>query len=274
MSELSRPPFVYHAGALALSGHIKRPLDHLIDVQAGTSLPTTGGHGTARVENFRFNQMISFRAGHSQVSGSEKIEDVRKDGKTEQRITFTTLSTAVVEGLNVLDVVTADRIVARLSSSYVKGEDHEPRILTIGSRLENLRIAGCKVDVHLHDELALKLATFEQAREQYKNNAIFQKMVDDPFGKGDGEAAKIEAHGSIHCSLVRKFDPADYPGMFKYHGHVVDVPEFGKIYLAEVLLQCSRKTLTMLRIELGSPSSGNVTGPQADSNGRLPGGGG
>jgi len=267
MSDVARLPFLFHASALALSGHLTRPIEHVIEVQAGTALPITGGHGSAHVENFRFNQTVSFKAGYSEVSGSEKIVD----GKI---VAFTTLSTAVLEGLNIQDVVTADRIVARLSASFEPGK-HESRILTIGSRFENLRVAGCKVEVELHDELALELATFEQARNQYKTNANFKKMVDDPFSKGHAtNRNEIEAHGSIHCSLVKKFTPAKYPGIFNCHGHVLEVEEFGKIYLAELLLHHGSKTLTMLRVELGSPSGGGFTGAQASGNGLPPGGGG
>jgi hypothetical protein len=269
MSKVARPHFIFHASAMAFSGHVTRPLEHLIEVQAGTSLPTTGGHGSARVENFRFNQMVSFKAGYSQVSGSEKVVD----GKT----TYTTLSSAVLEGLNIQDVVTADRIVARLSSSYVPGE-HESRILTIGSRFENLRVAGCEVEVELHDELALDLGTFEGARNKYKSDADFQRIVDHPFSKDPKSSLStpkdIAAHGSIHCSLVKKFDPADCPGIFTRHGCALEVEEFGKIYLAEVLLSHGSKTLTMIRVELGSPSGGGFSGAQGSSNGLPPGGGG
>ena len=83
--------FLYHASALALSGHIARPMNHLIEVQAGTTLPTTGGHGSARVENFRFDTMVSFKAGYSLVSGSEKIKG--------DKVIHTTLSQAVTRAI-------------------------------------------------------------------------------------------------------------------------------------------------------------------------------
>jgi hypothetical protein len=282
MSHPKRPPFLYHASALALSGHLVRPLEHLIEVQAGSALPTSGGHGSARVENYRFNQMVSFKAGYSQVSGSEK--------KVGDKVFHTTLSTAVVEGLNILDMITADRIVARLSSSFEEKIDasgkpliKESRILILGSLFENLRVAGCKIDVHLDHELAIKLDTFENAIKEYNGNAEFKKKVDHPYvgedGSNDSEKEAengIQNHGVIHCSLVKELLPKKCPGVVHYghHGHVLVVPEFGRIFLAEVVLEYGRKILTMLRVELNSPCSGGFTASQADSNGRLPGGGG
>jgi hypothetical protein len=84
----------------------------------------------------------------------------------------------------------------------------------------------------------------------------------------------VEAHGIICCSIVKEVKPAKCPGIISHghHGHVLVVPEFGKIFLAEVVFQHGCKTLTMLRVDLGSPSSGGVTAGQANSNGRPPGG--
>ena len=257
-------PFLYHASAHALSGHFVRPIEHLIDVQAGTTLPSTGGHGSSRVDNFRFNEMVSFKTAYSQVSGSEKIQD--------NKFIHTTLATTAIEGLNILDLVTADRIVARLASSYSSGP--EPHIVVIGSRFENLRIAGCKIDVELHHELALKLDTFDAVRKEFESNPDFRKMADNPFDLGK-LPNKIEAHGVVCCSLVKEILPAKCPGIVRYghHGHILVVTEFGKIHLGEIVFQHGRKTLTMIRIELGSPNGGGVTAAQADSNGRPPSGG-
>ena len=258
--------FLYHASAFALSGHLKRPVEHLIEVQGGTTLPTTGGHGSAHVENYRFNHAVSFKTGYAHVSGSEKVEG--------NKTIHTTLSTSVVEGLNILDVVTADRIVARLASSFEPG-NAESSILLLGSRFENLRVAGCKIDVELDHELAMRLHTFEAVRNEFEKNKEFRKMTGDPFGQGKVQD-EVKAHGIICCSFVKDLRSSDCPGV-KHHGHngyVLEVPEFGKIYLVEVMLEHGRKTLTMLRVELGSPNGGGVVAAQAMTNGRPPGGSG
>ena len=54
--------YIYNGQGHALSGHITLPFDHQIEVQAGMSLPTTGGIGHARVEKFRFREYVSFSA--------------------------------------------------------------------------------------------------------------------------------------------------------------------------------------------------------------------
>jgi hypothetical protein len=254
--------FNYHASAHALSGHLTRPENHLIQVQAGTALPSTGGHHASRVENFRYGGTVSFTAGHSHVSGSEKVEN--------NKTIHTTLATTVIEGLNILDMVTADRIVARVASSYESGD--ESRILVIGSRFENLRIAGYKIDVELHHELALRLDTFAAVRKEFESNKDFRKMSDDPF-EPRKLPTKVEAHEVVRCSLVKELHPPVCPGIVRHGhcGHVLVVPEFGQIHLAEIQFEHGRKTLRMLRVELGSPNGGTLVAAEGSSNGRPPG---
>jgi hypothetical protein len=234
----------------------------LIQVQAGTALPATGGHHSSRVEKYRCGETLRFDSGYSHVSGSEKTEN----GKT----IYTTLVTTAVENLNILDMVTADRIVARLASSYESGD--EAHIIILGSRFENLRIAGYKVAVELLDDLALELNTFAAVRKVYEKNEDFRKMTGDPFEPGK-LPKKIEAHEVVRCSLVKEIQPEALPGIVRKgpNEHVLVVREFGKIHLAEIQHEHGRKTLTMMRIELGSPHGGDLTVTQGSSNGRPPG---
>jgi len=90
--------FHYHASANALSGELTRPVQHVIEVQAGISLPSTGGVGSSHVEDFRFDEVVSFKRGYAHVSGSVKKEN--------DKTIHTTHATATVESLNILDVVT------------------------------------------------------------------------------------------------------------------------------------------------------------------------
>jgi hypothetical protein len=245
--------FHYNAHGHALSGHICRPVEHLIEVQAATSLPTIGGHGTSRVDNFQFQEFVSFKSGYSDVSGSQNKEDK----------SFTTLVTATVVGLNILDVVTADRVVARISSHHVLGEE-EPHIITVGSAFDNLRIAGCPVDIELNHEMFLRLDTFQSVRKELEINADFRKMAEDPHQTGQSQKSP-NSHGSVICSIV-KTKPTTCPGVTR-QGHVFVVPQFGKVYVGELIAEHSRRTLTMLRVELGSPVCGTVIAAQVQGNG-------
>jgi hypothetical protein len=280
--------FHYHASANAFSGILTRPVQRVIEVQAGTSLPSTGGVGSSHVENFRVDEVVSFKRGYSQVSGSAKKEN--------NKTIHTTHATAAIEGLNILDVVTADRIVARLSSSFEEPPPGEPKptepkptegkVLLIGSKFENLRIAGYPVDVELDHELFLELGTFSAVRNTWKpKDSKLRQMAGEThkaFGLNEKTLPdQLEPDGGMFGSIVKEVhfkDPGfgsrhgefKHPGVERLGRHAYYVVDFGKIFLGEILCQHGRKTLTMLRIELGSPNGGSFTGPEGSSNGWPP----
>jgi len=244
--------YIYNGHGHALSGHIARPLDHQIEVQAGMTLPTTGGVGHSRVENFRFREYVSFAAGYTYVAGSKSNKD-----------TYTTLVTATVEKLNILDVVTADRVVARLSSSHKLDED-EPHITLLGSTIENLRICGCPVHIEFDDDLFLRLNTFDTLKKEFDGNAGFRKMAADPCITTQPKVP-VDPRGVFLCSLLKELK-TDCPGV-RCVGHAIEVPEFGRVYIGEVLAQHRKRTVTMLRLELGCPVYGTMMASQGAGNG-------
>lgn len=255
--------FHYHACAHAFSGHFKRPFEHQIDVQAASALPITGGHGQARVENFQFREFLSFRKGITHVSGAEQIEE--ENGVKVK--THNTLVTSTVEGLNLLDVVTADRIVARLYSKHREGEA-EGTFNMIGSRFEGLRIADCDVKVELDLGLMEKVATYQKALEEFDKKGDFHTIASNPF-KDRGKELLVEKPkqcGAILCSCVKEIK-TPCPGVTRVGHHGFHVQGFGTIFLGEVVISHATRTLTMIRFEIGSAVSGKGTAAQANSDG-------
>jgi hypothetical protein len=253
MSPKPSRTFHYHACAHAFNGSFTRPFTETIDVQAPSALPIIGGHGSSRVENFQFREFVSFRKGYTHVSGAHQADDDSHN----------TLVTATVEGLNLLDVVTADRIVARLYSKHGANDD-EGHITMVGSRFENLRIAGCLVEIKLNTGLFERLQTYEDAKNEFDKKGEFRKIAEDPFQNGQS-LKDIEPCGVILCSYVKEME-TDCPGV-KRVGHCFVVPGFGKVFLAEVIFKPAQRTLTMVRFEMGSAVSASGTTVQTFSNG-------
>src|SRR5215813_979262 len=154
MSPKSARTFHYHACAHAFSAHFNRPFHHQIDIQAQSALPVIGGHGHARIENFEFRDFISFKKGYSHVSGGLQPDDDSNN----------TLATAVLEELNMFDVLTVDRVVSRLYSKHPQGAG-EGNITWIGSKFENLQVVGCPVQIELNVPLFKELQTYEAAEK-------------------------------------------------------------------------------------------------------------
>jgi hypothetical protein len=239
--------FHYNASAHAYSGQFTRPVQQLIEVQAATALPTIGGHGNARVDNFRFNHFVSFKAGYTHVSGSELREG--------DKVYHTTLVTATIEGLNFLDVLTADRLVARISSYYLFEEEHS-HYSFVGTQFDNLRIGGYPVELELNERLFAHLGTYDKVKKELDTDKEFRKMAEDPFQTGQKQKPG-DGNTEILCSLVKDMKTSA-PGV-RREGHAFSIHHFGKVYLAETLIGRCKRTLTMLRLELGSPVSGPHT---------------
>jgi hypothetical protein len=240
--------FHFHATGYALSAHFHRPVDVPIPAQAALALPIEGGHAHSGVDKFDIPRLVSFCSAHTHLSGSWQDAD-----------TATTSVTVVVEGLKILDFLSADRMVTRLTSEYnVKQKHSESHIIAVGSHFEGLRLGGFEVKVSLRHDLLLKSATFADLKNNVKN---------------DGKSGRIVVSGDevLLCSLVEKIetDLADLPGV-EIDGHTIRIPHFGQIALAEVFAGRGIRTLTMLRFELGSPDGGGGSSGGGSSNGSPP----
>jgi hypothetical protein len=261
--------YIYNAHAYGFSGAIDRPFAHSKEVHAGSALPTTGGFERARAENFRLQEVFTYGAAHTIVSGNRN----EKDGS------FNALASATLEGLNILDMVTADRVVARVSSKqYI--DELEPTILTLGTRIENLRIAGCPVQVEFDNDLFRRFATFKSFMDEYNGNQQTQQVLQTRLlgnkPKSDVpdflherynwfDKDKFGSKGIVLCTLVKEIK-TNCPEL-QIYGNVVVVPQFGKIYFGEIALQRDQRELSTFRVELGSAVGGSGGGPGTGGGG-------
>lgn len=243
MAPIHRIPFHFHAEGHAFSGEFRHPAWCLIPAQASASLPTIGGHASAHVENFRFQDFVSFKSAHTHISGKRRRDD-----------TFATHATTTIHGLNILGVITADLIVCRLTSVH-NPKDCEGHIIAEDSRFEGLRIKGEDVKVTLRHDLLVKCKTFDDLAKGIATDKKSGKIV----------AFHEDCQVAI-CSLVEKIET-------KLRGvdpkrHLIEVPNFGKIFLAEIFAERGTRTLTMLRLELGSPHVADATIAETRTNGQ------
>src|SRR5258708_23991774 len=246
MAHLHRIPFHFHGHGHALSGEFRHPLWAIIPAQASASLSTIGGIAVAHGENFHFQDFVCFKSAHTHISGKRRRDEAGE--------TFVTHASTVVKGLNILGVVTADRIVSRLTSIH-KPKECEGHIIAEDSRFEGLKINGEDVKVILRHELLVKCKTFGDLTKGIAGDRKSGKMV----------ALDEECKVAI-CSLVEKIE-TKLQGVDSKR-HLIEVPNFGKIFLAEVLAYPGTRTLTMLRLELGSPPLAGHAVAESGRNGQ------
>ena len=241
MSAQRHIPFHFHAEGHAFSGEFRHPVWCLIPAQASASLPTIGGHSSAHTENFQFQDFVSFKSAQTHISGKHRRDD-----------TFATHATTTIHGLNILGVVTADLVVCRLTSVH-SPKEREGHIIAEDSRFEGLRIKGEDVKVTLRHDLLVKCKTFEDLTKGIASDTKSGKIA-------------VTKGGVAVCSLVEKIE-TKLKGVDPKR-HLIEIPNFGKIFLAEIFAEPGTRTLTMLRLELGSPHVANATAAETRTNGQ------
>ena len=267
--------FYYQSSASALGGFLEKPFPMSIPSQAAAVLPAVGGFATANTEAFNLQNIISCSRASVRVSGRSGTGGV------------SIVVTSVIESLNLLEVVTADRIVAQASVEYTKDGR---KFSLAGTRFEKLRLGGRDVHLDLNKHLlapelaepagnsrdsrlgwdgiravgswqaaelvrAIKLPDGpdkpeRQDRIQHYDWALkrYEWMVD-----GARKDAPPGVDTYTLCSIVNQVS-GEIPGTCL--GHVVEIPDFGRIFLGELLVSGTSFQLSMIRAELGC----NVTG--------------
>lgn len=256
--------FRFHGHAIGAGGRIHHPFNEFVEIQAASALPEVGGHGSATSSNFRYRNILRFDHAHTEVTGSQTNGP---DGKPVHK----SLIRSSVEGLDIMGMVTADRVELRLVS-FTDGEP-EPCFKFTGSHFENLKIAGVPVKVHLavdvfdrlhkHRDLLKSYRAKEEFHSLYHKATLkdtlkkaperIQRWFQGPPEKG---ADLPHVEGVTRVSLLRQLEP-ETP-VFKCWGHVIYIEGFGTIHLAEVHVSKHKRSVTMVRVELGSPVDGSL----------------
>ncbi len=267
--------FFFHGQGVGLGGVVTRPFQRSLEAQAGASLPITGGkaygnRGPYNVPNPGNPDIVSIQSAETTVTG-ELVGSV-----------YRTEVTTIVTKLSVRDIVTADNIVANIISEH-DPSNPEPSIRFTGSKIDNLRINGQEVKVDIDDTLFTDQGTYSKFKKMFDDgDAGFKKDLRKRFLWGDLNPDEVPdcwreqydfaqkqkslpmAQGLVPCSIVKG---ASAGGGYQAYRHILTIPDFGAIFLGEVLMQDYARRLTMMRIHLGCPVEGDISIAGADVNG-------
>jgi hypothetical protein len=269
--------FHFHADASALGGFLENPFRH-IPTPSSVALSSSGGTTTHEAGEFHFEDRVHAKASYTHASGKH----VKRNGPWTQHVS------SVVEGFDLFGRVTADRLVAQIAIEHpeIKG----PRMFSFaGSRIENLRIDGKPVSVTFNPTLApahernvaaynqdstynpdTEWSTLWKTAHTQGANLLQQPGVPAWIRERFGWAIAEEnsggptRHGHTVGSLVDQIEGLEPELSF---GHYIDVPDLGRIFLAQVRIYPHSANLTMLRAELGCDVTGVIDAGSAGSNG-------
>lgn len=261
MSIRTNGSFLYHGSAFGVAARFDHPNKITIPTQAVAVLSPSGGESWSAVGRFEQNGVI-FEEATARAAGSEDPNGSRH-----------TEVTATVRGIRFLQLVEADRVVARVNSIHRLKETRngvidESEVTFTGSNITGLHIAGKSMDLEIDTELFARYSTFERLRKGepkhgtlYSQGGVKEGLVYSSIVKA------IDCQPLTAAERKSLSDPAyTLPGI-RCDGNVVLVPHFGKIFIGEVLIQRGYRRINMLRMELGCGTGGGGTVGGGDGNG-------
>ena len=277
MSETNERTHIFNAEASVLKGHLKLPVNQEIETQTHSKLAEKGGYFSQRSGGYRLESVISFCSSYSHVAGNRSL----KPGEG-----WHTLTTTVLEGLNVLDVLTADRVVGQMITEHPL-IGYVPSISFLGTRFENLRIAGHPVELDIdHEIFGPKQAVdapytrdrglLGRVSRQYERIRQHKDLPAELLERYNRLSSTLGAAEAVECSLVNQA-AGRYPG--RTFGHVITIPGFGVITLMKLTVKheepheetrVPKKTtvsLTMVDLKLGCVVAGDVPVGNGSTNG-------
>jgi len=286
------PSHDYHAEAQVLSGHLQRPINQKIEPQAPVTLnDRRGGHLTRYAKDVSIEGLISFTRGETRVSGARSLKN---NG-------WVTLSTSILEGLNVFEIITADRIVSQVSTDHLYKDGHEPHVTFLGTQFKNLRVSGFPAVLTLNLGICGDRPAGDRSYFQEPNFLRGVKEQTEKIAKADGLPKELKdqydeklayikklisavdardqgSHEPIRCSLVQSIGEIPIPGVQTF-GNVVVIPDFGTVALGEIevgetVYEKSKKPsvyfeLTAIKMKLGCVGHGTVAAATTKTNGQT-----
>lgn len=277
--------YIYHCSAYAIAGEFYRPVQRSLPVQGGTVLAVTGGYSSQHIGRYCLDDLVSFENAYVEVGGSYD----------QSHDTQTSYFCSVIEGLNVMDMLTADRVVARMMVYSPKGDHGGEHTFDItGSYFDNVKIAGRRIDAKLDTGAFHRLNSFSKFYDAYARGQADDLLVFSNFNSlQDPQLADLEGQYHPLCGLsslvnARKTDttrkPQDYylcsalnhldfkrqvekDSELQGYGAVICIPKFGVIRLGEILIYKYFRSLTMFTVQMGSTASSTVTGGQGSTGG-------
>jgi hypothetical protein len=254
--------FLYHAEAVGVAGTVTFPQQQTIEAQAVAGLPVTGGVSHSNISKFRHDELVSFDEARSETHGFYHPESD----------SYTTLVISTLEKLNIFNILTADRVVARITSTHPK-DGGQPKISLVGSHFENLKIAGCRVEPDLAVDWFDDANTYSKVQEAYRTDGQIKWILDNDHPKHllaeNADKSPVGAQGTtsktIGCTLVRNRENLSSEIPFENGGFYV--PEVGTFHLGELFVNENERQLTMVRAELGCPTKSTIASCSVRGNG-------
>ncbi|MCC7034823.1 MAG: hypothetical protein IT179_18520 [Acidobacteria bacterium] len=258
--------FIFNGSAAAYGGRFVRPDDVVLASSGGSALSVAGGRSEWKARDIRLGK--SFRVARAETSATGLADDLGAairvtHGKLPaEALTATTTVSARVRGVEVGGAPPLER-----------GEAREPlmKVADVSASMTSKSAEPGAESSVVVDNASISVVTFDGHR--------LRVDVDiEPFKRYDTRAKLLAAknvirqHGDqdrIFSTIVRGLAwlGKPFPGAEFINSNGVAVPNLGRFYFGEILIKASQRRLTMIRMEMGSPTGGVGVFIDVDTNG-------
>jgi hypothetical protein len=290
MYESKEQILLYHGYALGCGGYVERDGAKLpIDAVAPAVISIVGGKCRTEHPEWQFELPKTAKYPKFFIRFSKCVTEVSSKEDDKQ---WTTTAESTVDGLNLCDVIRADRVKMKLTSIHLKKKKgqkkSEPHISFDGSEFAGLSVNGVSFDIPIdrdldcfqtHSELknvirgklrpaprpGLPLPACKQWTENFNPRNLLTAGRKEPEYMRD-LARKYVSDKLTRCSIVGDFEVPPETGAVK-RGYSIDIDGFGRIFFGEMIVSDGMKRLNMIRFDLGCDGCAGGTVPAGAVNG-------
>ena len=268
------PRFLYHASATGVGGWIDRPFDEILEVQAPSALPPSGGFSRSTVRDIRIRDFFSCARASTETTGQFQPSTQ----------TYETRALSIVEKFNIAGVVTVDLIRAQVRSSHKLNSDEQPSIVVDGTAIINFRIYDKLIELEPVTELFTELSTLNLLRKRHREDEQFRRRIQDHCMVG--RVKELEEHKLERYFPFCRSEPTDKlpenqyaailplyriktesgPG-FRAIQNTVHIENFGRVHLGELIATGVERRVNGFHVDLGSDTGGEISGGSVIGNG-------
>lgn len=278
--ELTRR-FVFHGNAAAYGGRIYRPKNVLITGGATSSLTVVGGTSSAKSRGAKFEGFLSVGAATTNAVGgfdNAKQALARTHGKiAEEALTVTTKVSVALER-----VVIGSQ--PRLSVGWVGGSmtsssgapGDEPALRLVGrdTSIDEVEIDGYPLKITLNKRVFETFDTMSKLQAAASDPAFIDETGDCLFRR-DAAVTTVMASPAVvrpptmlYATLVKELRWAKNPHpTATIDHHSITIPDWGVVFFGEMLITADSRRVTMMRARLGSPTGGDFSCSEYETNG-------
>jgi hypothetical protein len=269
--------FFFHANAVALAAHMRRPEDFFVLAVASSCLPVTGGEGKAETKGESFRDIISYRSASTRVFGDftdkARAVDFTHGNHGENDLATETHAECQITGLKINN---GDRVleIESLESTMSSHSDRRGAITfrTMSAGFQQIRVDGVGLRLATHTELFTQHPTKQKLVQGFAGNPDMRAKYGSCFfgRKSPGSPSRRipELDGMIYATVVTGMEwDGQAPAGTAISGHSVKVNGMGTLYFGEIIIEEGFRRFTMLRFQLGSDAGGCGSANEIQTNG-------